>query len=111
MCGKQTEIEPEYSLLQTKLRNQKLELYTQANEINVCTEWNTDKGKNTPHLKFWDKMKILSKHFQTVLIILKLLIIKIILLGIYYERWHEKRNLEKRGKQNKKLSRQDGGKI
>lgn len=111
MCGKQTEIEPEYSLLQTSVHYQKPKLHTtQANEINVCTECNTDKEENSSCLKFQDKIKNLPNLFQTV-IVLQCLIISIILLGIYYESWHQDSNLEKRGKQNKKLSRQDGGKI
>ena len=86
MCGKQTEIEPEYSLLQTSVHYQKPKLHTtKANETNVCTQCNTDKGKNTSHLKFQDKIKLLPKIFQTVLTSLWCLIILIILLSVHYE--------------------------
>lgn len=72
MYEKQTEIEPEYSLLQTSVHYQKPKTIhtTQANESNVCKECITDNGENTSHLKFQDKIKILPIFFQIVLIIL-----------------------------------------
>lgn len=53
MCGKQTETEPEYSLLQTSVRYQKQKTThtTQANEINVGAQCTIDKGENSSHVK------------------------------------------------------------
>lgn len=74
--GKQTEIEPEHSLLQTSVHYQKPKPHTtQANEINVCAECNTDKRENSSHVNFPDKTKIRPNLFQTVLIVLQCLII------------------------------------
>lgn len=47
---------------------------TQANEINVCAQCTNDKGKNSSHVKFQDKIKIQPNLFQTVLIALQCLI-------------------------------------
>lgn len=54
LCGKQTEIEPEYSLLRTTVHYQQAKTIhtTQANEINVCTEHNVMRGENTSHINF-----------------------------------------------------------